>query len=102
LNLLLSLLVQAVGLVKNLALMAYMTVGCPASPILEFLEEWSVKNITEIEATTVAEKSCTKVFVNGKPAVPLADDLLQCLHTMCYYNNTCDTTGNAYIELFTV
>eukprot|EP00953_Heterococcus_sp_UTEX-ZZ885_P026221 14181-Heterococcus_DN1.PRE.2 len=101
LNLLLSLLVQAVGLVKNLALMAYITVDCPASPILEFLEEWSVENITEIDATTVAEKSCTKVFVNGKPAVPLADDLLQCLRTMCYYNNTCDTTGNAYIELFT-
>ena len=33
---------QAVGLVKNLALMAYISVGSVASPILEFLEEWSV------------------------------------------------------------
>ncbi len=31
---------QAVGLVKNLALMAYISVGSPQAPILEFLEEW--------------------------------------------------------------
>ncbi len=33
----------ACGLVKNLALMAYISVGSPAAPILEFLEEWSTE-----------------------------------------------------------
>lgn len=35
----------AVGLVKNLALMAYMSAGNNPSPILEFLEEWSKENL---------------------------------------------------------
>merc|ERR1711871_607152 len=37
---------QAVGLVKNISLMCYISVGSPQSPILEFLEEWSMENIT--------------------------------------------------------
>lgn len=37
-------LYQACGLVKNLALMVYITVGSAANPILEFLEEWSTEN----------------------------------------------------------
>lgn len=36
---------QAVGLVKNLALMAYISVGSLPEPILEFLEEWSMENL---------------------------------------------------------
>ena len=36
---------QAVGLVKNLALMTYITVGSSAQPILEFLEEWTTENL---------------------------------------------------------
>jgi DNA-directed RNA polymerase beta subunit len=35
---------KACGLVKNLALMSYITVGSAANPILEFLEEWSTEN----------------------------------------------------------
>jgi len=35
---------QACGLVKNLALMVYITVGSAANPILEFLEEWGTEN----------------------------------------------------------
>ena len=35
---------QACGLVKNLALMVYITVGSAAYPILEFLEEWGTEN----------------------------------------------------------
>lgn len=31
-------------MVKNLALMVYITVGSAANPILEFLEEWSTEN----------------------------------------------------------
>lgn len=54
---------QAVGLVKNLALMAYISVGSAAEPILEFLEEWGVQNLEEIQAATIP--TATKVFVNG-------------------------------------
>lgn len=39
-----ALLWQACGLVKNLALMVYITVGSAAYPILEFLEEWGTEN----------------------------------------------------------
>ncbi|CAM9151953.1 unnamed protein product [Chrysoparadoxa australica] len=56
---------QAVGLVKNLALMAYISVGVALNPILEFLEEWATENLEEISPQTIAEPSCTKIFVNG-------------------------------------
>jgi DNA-directed RNA polymerase II subunit RPB2 len=54
---------HAVGLVKNLALMAYISVGSTVNPILEFLEEWSMENLEEIAPSTIQE--ATKVFVNG-------------------------------------
>lgn len=54
---------HAVGLVKNLALMSYISVGSQPSPILEFLEEWSMDNIEEIAPSAIAE--ATKIFVNG-------------------------------------
>lgn len=46
---------QAVGLVKNLALMAYISVGSHPSPILEFLEEWSMENLDEIAPSAITE-----------------------------------------------
>ena len=46
---------HAVGLVKNLALMAYISVGSQPSPILEFLEEWSMENLEEIAPSAVAK-----------------------------------------------
>ncbi|KAF6030422.1 POLR2B [Bugula neritina] len=54
---------QAVGLVKNLALMAYISVGSHPSPILEFLEEWSMENLDEIAPSAIMD--ATKIFVNG-------------------------------------
>ncbi|KAK3248848.1 DNA-dependent RNA polymerase II [Cymbomonas tetramitiformis] len=54
---------QACGLVKNLALMAYISVGSPSAPILEFLEEWQTENLEEITASVIP--SATKIFVNG-------------------------------------
>ncbi|KAJ2841652.1 DNA-dependent RNA polymerase II, partial [Coemansia brasiliensis] len=54
---------QACGLVKNLALMAHVTVGVNSSPIREFLNEWSMESLAEVEATSVA--NATKVFLNG-------------------------------------
>ncbi|OQV25070.1 DNA-directed RNA polymerase II subunit RPB2 [Hypsibius exemplaris] len=54
---------QAVGLVKNLALMAYISVGSQPAPILEFLEEWSMENLEEIAPSSI--HGATKIFVNG-------------------------------------
>ncbi|XP_073299286.1 DNA-directed RNA polymerase II subunit RPB2-like [Primulina huaijiensis] len=54
---------QACGLVKNLALMVYVTVGSAANPILEFLDEWSTENFEEISPTVIPQS--TKIFVNG-------------------------------------
>lgn len=54
---------QACGLVKNLALMAYISVGSLARPVQLFLEEWSTHNLLEINAGQVSKS--TKVFVNG-------------------------------------
>jgi len=44
---------QAVGLVKNLALMAYITVGSPSGPVLEFLEEWTTEQLDEINPSVI-------------------------------------------------
>lgn len=54
---------QACGLVKNLALMAYISVGSPGKPVQQFLEEWSTSNLLEISASQVAHS--TKIFLNG-------------------------------------
>ncbi|KAE9548650.1 hypothetical protein FO519_008141 [Halicephalobus sp. NKZ332] len=54
---------QAVGLVKNLALMSYISVGSQPEPILEFLEEWSMENLEEVAPSTIADAA--KIFVNG-------------------------------------
>eukprot|EP00879_Flechtneria_rotunda_P010808 GHRR01011294.1.p1 GENE.GHRR01011294.1~~GHRR01011294.1.p1 ORF type:complete len:1068 (+),score=370.65 GHRR01011294.1:1153-4356(+) len=54
---------QAVGLVKNLALMTYITIGSPSMPVLEFLEEWGTEPLEEVNCSTIA--AVTKVFLNG-------------------------------------
>ncbi|KAL3645430.1 DNA-dependent RNA polymerase II [Castilleja foliolosa] len=54
---------QACGLVKNLALMVYITVGSAANPIMEFLDEWSMENFEEISPAVIPR--ATKIFVNG-------------------------------------
>lgn len=54
---------QACGLVKNLALMAYISVGCAAAPVLEFLEEWTMELLEEISPSVILQ--ATKIFVNG-------------------------------------
>ena len=46
---------QACGLVKNLALMSYVSVGCPSAPVGEFLEEWSTENLEEINPSVILE-----------------------------------------------
>lgn len=54
---------QACGLVKNMALMAYVTVGSPAAPILSFLNEWGMEELEDVQPSQI--KSSTKIFVNG-------------------------------------
>lgn len=54
---------QACGLVKNLALMAYISVGSASGPILEFLEEWTTENFIDVSPSVIS--SATKIFVNG-------------------------------------
>ncbi|KAF5312638.1 hypothetical protein D9619_002953 [Psilocybe cf. subviscida] len=53
---------QACGLVKNLALMACISVGSLSAPVIEFLEEWGLESLEENAHSTTP---CTKVFVNG-------------------------------------
>ncbi|KAF8913099.1 DNA-directed RNA polymerase II, subunit 2 [Gymnopilus junonius] len=53
---------QACGLVKNLALMACISVGSLAAPVIEFLEEWGLESLEENAHSTTPT---TKVFVNG-------------------------------------
>lgn len=52
----------AVGLVKNLALMAYITVGSNSNQIRELLEE-NIENLYEISPVQLS--NATKVFLNG-------------------------------------
>eukprot|EP00993_Chasmostoma_nieuportense_P004118 NODE_47_length_3746_cov_20.153357_g43_i0.p1 GENE.NODE_47_length_3746_cov_20.153357_g43_i0~~NODE_47_length_3746_cov_20.153357_g43_i0.p1 ORF type:complete len:1204 (+),score=381.96 NODE_47_length_3746_cov_20.153357_g43_i0:29-3640(+) len=59
---------QACGLVKNLSLMALVSVGSKkgyADQLKEFLEEWSTENLEEISASVIAQPTTTKVFVDG-------------------------------------
>ena len=51
----------ACGLVKNLALMSYISVGSDTDPVVQFLEEWGLEDQSEY----VHAPTATKVFVNG-------------------------------------
>jgi DNA-directed RNA polymerase II subunit RPB2 len=54
---------QACGLVKNLALMCYVTVGTPSDPIIEFMIQRNMEVLEEYEP--LRAPNATKVFVNG-------------------------------------
>ncbi len=54
---------QACGLVKNLALMSYISVGSSTQPLLKFLEDWTMENLEEISPAIIPE--ATKIFLNG-------------------------------------
>ena len=53
---------QACGLVKNLALMSYVSTGCASGPVHEFLEEWAMETLEEINPSVILE-----VSLRGKP-----------------------------------
>lgn len=54
---------HAVGLVKNLSLMAYVSVGAPEGSVIEFLDEWGTENLEQVSCRDIA--NTTKIFVNG-------------------------------------
>ena len=54
---------QACGLMKNLALMAYITVGTSAAPAHEYVEEFNMESLEEVSPSAI--KDATKLFVNG-------------------------------------
>ncbi|ELA46495.1 hypothetical protein VCUG_02039 [Vavraia culicis subsp. floridensis] len=54
---------QACGLVKNLSLLAYISVNHPIEGVVELLEEFGLKSLEEVAASEV--NKATKVFVNG-------------------------------------
>src|SRR6266576_2955517 len=54
---------QACGLVKNLALMAYVSVGTPAGPIIDFMTQRNMEVLEEYEPSR--SPNATKIFVNG-------------------------------------
>ncbi|KAJ3401560.1 DNA-dependent RNA polymerase II [Chytriomyces hyalinus] len=54
---------QACGLVKNMSLMAIITVGTSSGPFIEHLEELSMETLEEVGPSVL--KDATKVFLNG-------------------------------------
>ena len=54
---------QACGLVKNLSLMCYVTVGSPSAPLLTFLLTRGMEYVEEFDPSTSPD--VTKVFMNG-------------------------------------
>lgn len=54
---------QACGLVKNLALMCYITVGTPSEPIIDFMIQRGMDVLEEYESLN--SPNATKIFVNG-------------------------------------
>jgi DNA-directed RNA polymerase beta subunit len=52
------------GLVKNLSLMSYITVGSQSSLITEFLDEWAMDSLKDVSAENIPK--ATKIFVNGR------------------------------------
>lgn len=54
---------QACGLVKNLSLMCYISVGTPSEPLIEFMINRGMEVVEEYEPTRYPH--ATKIFVNG-------------------------------------
>jgi DNA-directed RNA polymerase II subunit RPB2 len=54
---------QACGLVKNLALMCFVSVGTPGQPIMEFMRQRGMELLEEYDP--VVNPDATKVFLNG-------------------------------------
>jgi len=53
------------GLVKNLTLMALVSVGSNSTDIIYKLQDWGVREFEELTTDDLCNPSMTKVFVNG-------------------------------------
>ena len=77
---------QACGLVKNLALMSYVSTGCASGPVHEFLEEWAMETLEEINPSVILE-------VCAAPNLCLALGLMPCEglmpHPLCWQASIC-------------
>ena len=56
----------ACGLVKNLALMAFVSVGSGSSQLVSVLEDFGVEQLSVINQQSIADGKCVKVFINGR------------------------------------
>jgi DNA-directed RNA polymerase II subunit RPB2 len=56
---------QACGLVKNLTLMALVSVGSDSTDIIHKLQDWGVKEFEQLTTSDLLNAKQTKVFVNG-------------------------------------
>ena len=54
---------QACGLVKNLSLMSYVTVGSSSRHIMHLLDEWGMESLEDVSIANIRDS--TKVFLNG-------------------------------------
>ena len=53
----------AVGIVKNLSMMSYVTVGSKSQPIWQTIEDFNTSTLEDINALSLGD--ATKVFING-------------------------------------
>jgi DNA-directed RNA polymerase II subunit RPB2 len=56
----------ACGLVKNLALMAFVSVGSSATHLITILEDFGVEALSVVNQQNVGTGRCSKIFINGK------------------------------------
>ena len=56
----------ACGLVKNLALMAFVSVGSSSTQMISILEDFGVEQLSVINQLSIADGKCVKVFINGR------------------------------------
>lgn len=56
---------QACGLVKNLSLMALVSVGSTSKTLIEILEDFGVEDLASLDPIILQNKELAKVFVNG-------------------------------------
>lgn len=74
----------ACGLVKNLAMMAFVSVGSNASVLLTILDDFGVAKLDEMAGPSVGAGRNVKVFVNGNwyGTHSNADDLVKSLKSL--------------------
>ena len=56
---------QACGLVKNLSLMALVSVGQSSRAIIDILEDFGVEDISSLDPKMLQNQDFVKIFVNG-------------------------------------